>query len=104
MDTVWRDKLYMAFRLCPFSMTIHSFPDMSVLDVNEAYERKTGLRREEVNREIPGGYHWDDAKCRCVRNPPPPTLSRPLKRKGPEARPSGPLGPQGVWDMRHPSH
>ena len=48
MDTVWKDKFYMAFRLCPFIMTIHSFPDMGVLDVNDAYERSTGLRRDEV--------------------------------------------------------
>lgn len=38
----------MAFRLCPFVMTVHSFPDLKVLDVNEAYERKTGYRRDEV--------------------------------------------------------
>jgi len=48
METVWKDKFYMAFRLCPFIMTIHSFPDMRVLDVNEAYERRTGFRRDEV--------------------------------------------------------
>ena len=48
MQVAWKDKFYMAFRLCPFIMTIHSFPDMTVLDVNEAYERKTGLRRDEV--------------------------------------------------------
>jgi len=29
-------------------MTIHSFPDMGVLDVNDGYERSTGLRRDEV--------------------------------------------------------
>jgi PAS domain S-box-containing protein len=48
MEIPWKDKFYMAFRLCPFIMTIHSFPDMTVLDVNEAYERKTGLSRDEV--------------------------------------------------------
>ena len=48
METEWKDKFYMAFRLCPFIMTIHSFPDMKVIDVNEAYERKTGFRRDEV--------------------------------------------------------
>src|SRR5215469_11487653 len=48
METMWKDKFYMAFRLCPFIMTIHSFPDMVVLDVNDAYERSTGLRRDEV--------------------------------------------------------
>ena len=48
MDTVWKDKFYMAFRLCPFIMTIHSFPDMRVLDVNDAYERSTGFTRGEV--------------------------------------------------------
>src|SRR5215469_1323411 len=48
METVWKDKFYMAFRLCPFIMTIHSFPDMRVLDVNEAYERRTGFRRDQV--------------------------------------------------------
>ena len=46
MEIAWKDKFYMAFRLCPFIMTIHSFPDMTVIDVNEAYERKTGLRRD----------------------------------------------------------
>ena len=48
MQIAWKDKFYMAFRLCPFIMTIHSFPDMTIIDVNEAYERKTGLRRDEV--------------------------------------------------------
>jgi PAS domain S-box-containing protein len=42
------DTLSMAFRLCPFSMTIHSFPDLRLLAVNEAYERRTGLKRDDV--------------------------------------------------------
>ena len=48
METVWKDKFYMSFRLCPFILTIHSFPDMRILDVNDAYERSTGFRRDEV--------------------------------------------------------
>lgn len=48
MEAEWEEAFSMAFRLCPFIMTVHSFPDMIVLDVNEAYERKTGLRRDEV--------------------------------------------------------
>jgi PAS domain S-box-containing protein len=48
VETVWKDKFYMAFRLCPFMMMIHSYPDMRILDVNDAYERQTGLRRDGV--------------------------------------------------------
>lgn len=48
MEREWEDEFSMAFRLCPFIMTVHSFPDMRVLAVNEAYERKTGLKQDEV--------------------------------------------------------
>src|SRR5215472_14063280 len=83
METEWKDKFYMAFRLCPFIMTIHSFPDMRVLDVNEAYERKTGLRRDEVvGRTIFEIGLWTDHEAITE---PPKKLKKKRKITTPES-------------------
>jgi diguanylate cyclase (GGDEF)-like protein/PAS domain S-box-containing protein len=41
-------RLSTVFRTCPESITISAEPDGVYLDVNEAYERMTGYRREQV--------------------------------------------------------